>query len=114
MYKICSGMIEEWNMDHPKSCCSDWEPEIRLLNFYKSEAKESWYKVAATIKDNKPFKFCPWCGRNLNSSKAVYDPNMKMPPKEIFEAAKLVENYFGENHMGDWEFMGLRNRFPKS
>lgn len=98
-----------------KACCADFNQQIDLhCNLLITGLWKEWIEVGSvTTGKAKLFKFCPWCGRNVNAAKAVYDPNMKMPPRKVSEAAKLVENYFGENHMGDWEFMGLRNRFPK-
>lgn len=96
-----------------KPCCEHWEYNSKTLDFYREEAAESWGKVAMRIPSCKPFLFCPWCGRSIESQNAVYDPNLKLPPAGVVESAKIVEGYFNENHPGNWEFMGLRNRFPK-
>lgn len=45
--------------------------------------------------------------RNMNRPDEILD---RWPPKEICDAARLVEHYFEEQGAQCWEFMGLCSR----
>lgn len=48
--------------------CSDWEPNIKIINGYISmQASMAW--GAKSGYKGKQFIFCPWCGKKLNKER---------------------------------------------
>jgi hypothetical protein len=45
------------------NCCSDWEPEVKKINapIFLAQARNPQLTPDFQF---KPWKFCPWCGRN--------------------------------------------------
>lgn len=98
-----------------------WSSAIHILRFEAQVA----YRVYETRRDNRDqARAAESYNRyvELNTAAAflgehppsgvlpVYDPSLRLPPKHIADAARLVELYFRQQGMDDWEFAGLRSR----
>jgi len=85
-------------MSEQKACCPDWTPGNNKIDAFIVNAS---LRAGKDLYDGKPFKFCPWCGKEWRKSASEftnhrtddYDPTPPAPDLVEKVARAIFVNY---------------------